>query len=118
MKTQMKITSIPSGGGMLYKIEDVSDNYVVLNPSEAVLVLQFLYERVDELTRLVNELPGEPLLQQCPYCGGMHPSGTVEQCPLKPSITVDAGMEEDMKDMQRIRDEWRAYRNEGLGDRG
>ena len=24
----------------------------------------------------------------------------------------------DMKDMQQIKDEWRAYRNEGLGDRG
>lgn len=29
-----------------------------------------------------------------------------------------AAWNEDMSDQQRIRDEWRAYRNEGLGERG
>jgi hypothetical protein len=31
---------------------------------------------------------------------------------------TDEGMIEDMRDMQHIRDEWRAYRNEGLGNGG
>jgi hypothetical protein len=30
------------------------------------------------------ESPLEPALSPCPYCRGMHPAGSVEQCPLRP----------------------------------
>jgi hypothetical protein len=52
----MKIEEISKGGPAVYRITDASGNQVILKPDEALLVLQFLYERVDDLTRQVNDL--------------------------------------------------------------
>lgn len=86
----MKISHITNAHGDTFEITG-EDQSISLSPAEAVLVLQFLYERVDELTRLVNGLEAsepiepvrEPLLQECPYCGAYHIVGTIEQCPMK-----------------------------------
>lgn len=81
---ELKIEHITNSHGDTFQITDSDGATVRLSPDEAVLILQFLYERADELTRLVNGLEvREPLLQECKYCGQYHESHLIEQCPMK-----------------------------------
>jgi hypothetical protein len=56
MKQEMKIEQITNGGLSLYQITDTLGATVTLKPDEAVLVLDFLYRNLDELTRQVSGL--------------------------------------------------------------
>lgn len=79
----MKIEHITTGGGRdLYRITDSTGATVTMTPEDALIVLQFLYENVDDIMRLVSTPDREPFLQECPYCGGHHESALIERCPL------------------------------------
>jgi hypothetical protein len=54
---EVKIEHITNARGDTFEITDTSGNHVILKPDEALLCLQFLYGRVDEIARLVN-VPG------------------------------------------------------------
>jgi hypothetical protein len=49
----MKIEQMTTGKLTVYHIRDTFGNTVILRPDEAVLVLDFLYSNLDELTRQV-----------------------------------------------------------------
>ena len=49
----MKIEQMTTGKLTVYHIRDTFGNTVILRPDEAVLVLDFLYHNLDELTRQV-----------------------------------------------------------------
>ena len=49
----MKIEQMTTGKLTVYHIRDTFGNTVILRPDEAVLVLDFLYRNLDELTRQV-----------------------------------------------------------------
>lgn len=60
----MKIEHITTGGGRdFFRITDERGSTVTMTPDDALIVLQFLYENVDDIMRLVSTPDREPFLQ-------------------------------------------------------
>jgi hypothetical protein len=59
----MKIEQLTTDKLTVYHIRDTFGNTVILRPDEAVLVLDFLYHNLDELTRQVIDQEHDTALE-------------------------------------------------------